>query len=1037
MFGLTKLTLRRPVSVFMIIVALLVFGISTITTTPMELIPDIEMPMLVVMTPYTGAPPEDVDSLVGQPLEDAISSVAGIKNVQSSSMEHYSLLMIEFEYGTNIEEAHDNVKNAIDVYKNSLPEAVGDPTIIEISMSMMSTMTLNAAATADIDLASYVNDNIVPELDRVPGIASISISGGQKDYISIELDEEKVNQYGLSMQTIATLVSAADFTLPVGTLGQGDIDMTVRGGVNYPTAESLKDIPITLATGDVIHLSDVARVYMAKEDASSISRFNGGENVSLNISKRQSASTLAVTRAVKAAVEDINAQNLGVQLDVIYDASTMILMALNSLSDALFYGVILAMIVLFVFFGDWRASVIVGTSIPISLLVTVCAMGVMDFSFNMMSIGGLVIGVGMMVDNSIVVIESCFRMRELGLSTKEAVLEGTKTVIESIIAGTITTVVVFLPIAVLEGMSGELFGELCFTIVFSLTASLISAVTIAPLMFYRTAPVAHEFATVGKAMNKLYGWYANFLPKTFKHKKTVVVVALALLVASTSLVPFVGVELLPETDEGTINININTRPGLSVEALDKKLISLEEMVASHPDVDRYSLTAGGSGLSAIMGGTSSTASITAYLKSPRDMSTSEVVDQWRRETSDIIDCDISVSSFSTTSMMTGGSDVNIAVEADDLDSLKIAANQVTEILRQNEWIIDANSGISSGTPQAEVVVDPIKAGANGFVPASVMSTIYTMLSGTEAMTITEDGREYSVKVEFPDDRYETIADLEGMTLVGPTGMQVALSDIATIEYSDSPESITRLNGRYQITVTGQQANGAPNDLSAQMNEQAKQLSFPSGVEIVENSVDATVREEFTGILRAIGAAVFLVFTVMAMQFESPRFSLVVMFCMPFALVGSFTIMFVTQTTFNLPSLMGFLMLVGTVVNNGILFIDTANQMRYEDGIPAEDALLQSGLLRMRPIFMTTLTTVLAMVPMAITQGANAELMRGMALVIIGGLIASTILTLLLLPTFYMLFDSKLSPEEKERIREEKVMARVKREQERMAAKAAK
>ena len=252
-----------------------------------------------------------------------------------------------------------------------------------------------------------------------------------------------------------------------------------------------------------------------------------------------------------------------------------------------------------------------------------------------------------------------------------------------------------------------------------------------------------------------------------------------------------------------------------------------------------------------------------------------------------------------------------------------------------------------------------------------MSTIYTMLSGTEAMTITEDGREYSVMVEFPDDRYETISDLEGMTLVGPTGMQVALSDIATIEYSDSPESITRLNGRYQITVTGQQANGAPNDLSAQMNEQAKQLSFPSGVEIVENSVDATVREEFTGILRAIGAAVFLVFTVMAMQFESPRFSLVVMFCMPFALVGSFTIMFVTQTTFNLPSLMGFLMLVGTVVNNGILFIDTANQMRYEDGIPAEDALLQSGLLRMRPIFMTTLTTVLAMVPMAITQGANA------------------------------------------------------------------
>lgn len=1037
MFGLTKLSLRRPVSVFMIIVALLVFGISTITTTPMELIPDIEMPMLVVYTSYTGAPPEDVDALVGQPLEDAVSTVAGIKDIQSSSMEHVSVLMIEFEYGTDIDEAHESVKNAIDMYKSTLPDSAGDPTIIEISMSMMSTMMLNAAATGDIDLANYVDENIVPELERVSGVASISVSGGQSDYISVELDEEKVNQYGLSMTTIASTIGAADFTLPVGTLTQGNIDMTVRGGVSYPTAESLNDIPITLATGDVIHLSDVARVYVAKEDASSISRFNGDENVTLNISKRQSASTLAVTKAVKQAVENINAKDMGVQLSVIYDSSDMIMMALDSLAEALFYGVILAMLVLFVFFGDWRASLIVGTSIPVSLLVTVCAMGAMGFSFNMMSIGGLVIGVGMMVDNSIVVIESCFRMRETGLKTKEAVLEGTRTVVDSILASTITTVVVFLPIAVLEGMSGELFGELCFTIVFSLIASLISAITVAPLMFYRTAPVAHDFRPVTNAMNKLYAWYSSFLPKTFRHKKRVVAAAIVMLMLSTALVPFVGVELLPETDEGTIEIDINTRPGLSMSALDEKLTVLEEMVAGHPDVDRYSLTAGGSGITSIMGSSSSTATITAYLKSPRDMTTAEVIDQWRNDTADIIDCDISISSYSTTSLMTGGSDVNIALEGDDLDTLKTAANQVAAMLEESEWIISADSGVSSGTPQAEIVVDPIKAGANGFVPASVMANIYTMLSGTEAMTLTASGREYSVKVEFPSDRFETITDLEGMTLVGPSGMQIALSDIADIEYSDSPASITRLNGRYQMTVTGQKANGAPNGLSSTLNSLAESLDLPDGVEIVESSVDATVREEFTGIIRAIFIAVFLVFTVMAMQFESPRFSLVVMFCLPFALIGSFTIMFVTGTTFNLPSLMGFLMLVGTVVNNGILFIDTTNQMRYEQGVPVEDALLQSGILRMRPIFMTTLTTVLAMVPMAVTQGANAELMRGMALVIIGGLMASTILTLLLLPTFYLLFDSKLTPEEREQRREEKVAARVRKEEERVAARDAK
>jgi len=1031
MFSLTKIALRRPVSVFLLVVALLFFGVTSVTSTPLELIPNIEMPYLIIYVPYPGAPPEDVESLITKPIEDALSTVSGVKNVQSQSMEHVCMIGLEFNYGTNLEQAHTDVQNNIELYKSQLPDDAGDPTIVEISMSMMPTLTLSASATGDVDLANLVNEVAAPEFERLAGVASVSVAGGSSDYIQVELDEQAMQQYGLDISTVASIIGAADFSMPVGTLSQDAVDLTVRGGINYPTMESLREIPITLRSGDTVHLSDIAAVRYRGEDLSSFSRYNGMENMTLVVSKRSSASTLSVTRAAKKVIDDLNARNLGFQLGVIYDASDNILSALSSLAQALGYGVLLAMLVLFIFFGDWRASLIVGTSIPVSLLVTVCAMSVMGFTFNMMSIGGLVIGVGMMVDNSIVVIESCFRMREGGMKMKEAALEGTRVVAGSIFASTLTTVVVFLPIAFLNGMSGELFSELCFTIVFALIASLLSAITLAPLVFYFIAPVAHEYRIVSKIMNTLYGRYARFLPRTFKHKFLVVLVALVLLVGSAALLSTVGVELLPATDEGTIQIDLETRPGLSAEAIDAKARALEEMIAANPNVDHYYTTSGGSGLSSLMGGTAS-ASITAYLKSDRIQTTNEIIDEWRASTAEYLDGTISVSNYSTTSMMTGGSGVTITLESTDLERLKAAEPVVIACLEENPFIVRASSNISAGTPQAEIHVDPIKAAANGLAPASVLSTVYTMIGGKEATTLSVNGQDYSVKVEYPKDRFSKISDLDSLMIPNTSGMQVPLLDIATIKYSDSPSAITRYNGMYQLTVTGQKTTDAPTSLSSALTAAARELELPSGVSVVLSDDQQQIIDEFTGILRAIVIAVFLVFLVMAMQFESPRLSVAIMISVPFAVVGSFLALFLTGTTLNMPSLMGFLMLVGTVVNNGILLIDTANALRSEQQIPREDALLQAGLLRMRPIFMTSLTTILAMVPMAVSSSGNGRLMSGMAWVIIGGMIASTVLTLLLLPAFYLMLGSKLTPEEKAKIREDKLLAREAREQERAA-----
>lgn len=1026
MLNFTKLALRRPVSVLILVLGIAVFGISSIFTTPTELIPDIEMPMLVVFTTYPGAAPQEVESQVTSHLEDAVSTLGGVKNVNSTSMENMSLMVLEMEYGTNMDEAHSNLKNNLDMYASMLPDDASTPTVIEISMDMMSTMALSVSETGDVDLLNYVEDEIIPEFEKLGGVASVTAYGGQNDYIKVELLEERLSQYHLTMSTVASIITAADFSLPAGSIGQGDLNLTLRGGVGYDTAESMRDIPITLPSGNIIHLSDVARIYETSSDASSLSRYNGAENVSIGISKRQSASTFSVTRAVKKTIRELNAANLGVNIDIVYDSSVMILDAILTIAKTLAYGVVLAMAVLFFFLGDWRASLIVGSSIPLSLLITLMAMNVMGFSFNIMSIGGLVIGVGMMVDNSIVVVESCFRTKGQKATLSQSVLEGVRVVVSSIVASTLTTVVVFLPIAFLKGMSGQLFGQLCFTIVFALVASLLAALTIAPLVFLRLSPSERQHAFVRRAMQRIEDAYRRFLPKTLRRKKTVVLVAVLLLVASVAMIPLIGVELLPETDEGTVVVSVNARPGLKLAALDEKLKPIEEMVKSHPDVDRYSLTTqDSSGMSMFSGGSSASATITAYLKSNRAMSTKQVVDQWRDETESLLDCDVGISSSSTTTMMTGGGNIEVNLQATGLDELEVAALQVEELMRANPQILRVSSTISSGNPQAEIVVDPVRASAMGLVPMQVMGTMYNIMNGTKATTLHRNGRDYDVRVEYPSDRFASVSDLAGLSIQNPAGHMVPLLDIATIEYSNSPQSITRKNGRYILTVSGQPATGAPTTLSSEITEQAGNLALPAGVELTRSLQAENQLEEFSSLLRSIAIAVLLVFMVMAMQFESPRFSLVVMICIPFALIGSFGALLATGTTLSLPSLMGFLMLGGIVVNNGILFIDTANRLRIEEGLSPAEALASSGALRMRPIFMTTLTTVLAMIPMAVGSGGNAELMRGMALVIIGGLIASTLLTLLLLPSFYLLSDRETRAQRKleKRLRREQKAAK--------------
>ena len=998
--NLTKLAIKRPVSMLIVVLALVVFGFSAMLGAPLELMPDMEMPAMIILTVYPGAGPEEVNDLVTSVVEDSVSSLSGVKNVTSQSKENMSLVMLEMDYGANMDVAHMDLQEKLDMYKSTLPDDAQTPTIIEVSMDMMPSIVLSANATGDVDLLRLIDDEVKPEFEKLSGVATADVMGGQKDYISVTLNEERLKQYKLDMNTIIGFVGAADFSIPAGSVDRGDQELSLRGGVSYNTVESLKSIPITLSSGQVIRLSDVANIYQGTEESGSISRYNGHETVMVSITKRQSAGTVDVSRAVIDTMNRINDSNIGVRMEVINDSSEQILASIETVIQTLIGAVILCMLVLFLFFRDWRASLIVGSSIPVSVLTTLILMNMMGFSFNVVSLGGLIIGVGMMVDNSIVVLESCFQRQERQLTHREAALEGAKFVTSSIIASTITTIVVFLPISILKGMSGQMFRQLGFTIIFSLTASLISALTIVPLMFCRLKPVERE-GRFGLWLKKVEVSYGGFLKKTFRHKALVVIVSVVLLVVSVGMVFFIPMQLMPDIDQGSISISVDTKPGLKLEEVDKILTGLEAMVVECPDVERYSLSGGGSGSMFSSG----SGSISVYLKGDREKSTKEWVDIWRAQTADTVGYDVDVSAASMMSMLSSSS-VDVNIQGNDLDALRGVSKQIEELLRGRGEIVRVTSTVSSGDPQAEIKVDPIKATAVGLTPKQVIGTVYNIMEGSSPDTLRVNGQEYDIRIEYPKDRYRTVADLSGLMLTAPGGKQVPLLDIATIEYSNAPLQIDRQNNQYIVTVSGQLTTAAEKNAAKITQEVTRSVEgiLPTGVSIAASDMMESMNEEFSALGGAILTAVLLVFMVMAMQFESARFSIIVMICIPFSLIGSFGLMLLSGVTMSMPSLMGFLMLVGTVVNNGILFIDTANS--YRNSMDAETALIYAGRSRLRPILMTTLTTILSMLPMALAVGSSAEAMQGMAIVIIGGLTASTVLTLLLLPTFYLLFRGK-------------------------------
>ncbi len=993
--GITKFVLKRPVTVIMTLLCLLVFGISSVFDASLEQMPEMETPMMTIMARYEGAGPEDISGLVTEPIEDAVSTLEGVKSISSSSSDGSARIMLEYDYGTDMDEAYSELTKKMSSLERQLPEDMDTPTVMEMSQNAGTSMMLSISHKTETDLYSYAEQQIVPELEKIASVASVEAMGGTSEYIQVELNREKMDQYKVTMSQISSAIQNANVSSPSGDTVSGNLELSVTTSLETSDIEELKNVPVTTSAGEIVLLQDVADIHTEEEEMGGTSRYDGEETISISVMKNQSNTDIEVSEAVRETIQELQAADPDLTVEVVNDTADTIMDSLKDVAETMVLSVIISMIIIFLFFGDLKASLIVGSSIPTSILLSLIAMTAAGFSLNVITMSALVLGVGMMVDNSIVVLESCFRAtesnRDKGIfGYAKAALLGSNLVLASIIGGTATTCVVFLPLAAVQGMSGQMFGPLGYTVVFCMLASLLSAITVVPLCYVMYKPQEKARAFMSGPVERLQNFYRRVMKKLLRHKGRVMAVSAAMLAATFYLASGMRTELITADDTGQISIEIETRPGLLEEKTDDALARIEEVVSSDENVDSYMLRY-----------QNQSGSVTAYLKDDRTEDTDQLAEQWQQELSDIENVSVEVTAGSSMSFMQRTRGYETILTGTDYEDLKELSDKIVSELISRDDVINIHSSFENNAPIVSIDVDPLMASKKGLTASSIGSAVNQTLSGMTAATLTVDGEDLDVKVEFPEGEYATIDQMKNIILTAGDGTATALTDVADIVYKDSPSSISREDKAFKVTITGEYTG---EDTSAQIDSEVIAPNLTGTIKKGTNSMNRMMNEEFSSLYQAIAVAVFLIFVVMAAQFESVKFSFMVMTTIPFSLIGSFGFLKLTGVSMSMTSILGFLILVGTVVNNGILYVDTVNQYRMD--MDMETAMIEAGATRLRPMLMTSLTTILGMLPMAAAMGSSGSTTQGLAVVDIGGLTVGLFVALFMLPVYYGLMNRK-------------------------------
>lgn len=989
--GFTRLVLKRPVTVLMALLCLLVFGISSVFNADLEQMPDTDQPMMIIMANYSGAGPEDMDELVTKVIEDKVSTLEGVKSITSTTSDGRSRVMLEYDYETDMDEAYNDLNKSLNSLRG-LPDDV-EPTIMQMNSNARAGLSISIAHPDKENLYDYVDQNIIPEFEQLSSVAQVDAMGGSSEYIRVELQADRMEQYHVTMSDIVSAMNAADLSYPSGDAIAGNQELSVTTMAESDNLDDLLRVPITTSKGQLIYLKDISKVYYAEEQRGGVSRYNGEETLSISFTKQQSSTAMELSEDVRGVIQALQAEDEKLDVRIARDEADSIISSLKDVAFTMILAVVISMIIIFIFFGDYKASLIVGSSIPTSILVSLILMTRAGFTLNVITMSGLVLGVGMMVDNSIVVLESCFRAMDEqedkgALGYAKAALQGTNIVVQSIIGSTITTCVVFIPLVFLNGMTGQMFGSMGYTIVFCMSASLLSAMSVVPLAYMMYKPHEREQAPMSRPIQYMQDLYRKIMPFFLERKALVMIVSVVLVGVTLFLANGMETELMTADDTGTISVSIETRPGLLSDQANEMLERAESIVANHEDVESYMLRYN-----------DASGTITAYLKDDRKMSTDEIVSQWEYEMVDIDNCTIDVSASTSMSFMGRTRGYEAILKGTQYDELQELSDKLVKELIARDDVMNVHSSIENTAPVVAIRVDPVAATSEGLTASQIGSQVKAYLDGSEIATLDIDGQEISVKAEYPEEMYQTVPQVKQMILSKPSGGHVALTDVAEVYFRDSPASISKTDKAYQITITADYVAG---NVQSAIDNEVINPNLTGTITRGVNSRNRMMQEEFSGLYQAIAVAVFLVFVVMSAQFESPKFSFMVMTTIPFSLIGSFGLLKVTGVSISMTSILGFLILVGTVVNNGILYVDTVNQYRMT--MPLKEAMIEAGATRLRPILMTSLTTILSMIPMALAIGDSGSTTQGLAIVNIGGLTVGVLVALFILPAYYALLN---------------------------------
>ena len=1003
-----RFCIKHRVTTLLAVIMIAVFGVVFTTQLQMSLLPDVEAPMAVVVCYYNGATPSDMEELVTRPLETAVMSVPGVDSVSSTSSDGVSQVQITYVEDTNLDIAASKLREKFDML--SLPDGAMDPVIINMNLSDLMPTAMIALAGDDLaELQTLAEDVVVPALERINGVASVSISGGVTQQVSVEVDSTRAAGFGLSNSYISQFLKAENLLYPGGDVYNGSKTLTVSTDAKFQTVEDVANMILTLPTGGQVRLGEVANVELESKETDALAEMNGESCVLLQVSKQSGANENQVANKVAKRMASLAEENRSVHYALPYLASDFIHLAVSAALQNIILGVVLAAIVTFLFLRRFGATMAIAVSMPVCILAVFVLMNVFDLTLNMMSLGGIAMGVGMIVDNSIVVLENIYRYAAEGHDRMTACVDGTKEVTTSVIASTLTTVAVFVPIGLSGGMAGMLFDDFCLTIGFLILGSMAIALTLVPLLCYmmldetkvherqlkkaKKEPGALRVKLKGW-VGKLYDTYLRLLDYFVHHLKVGMLVSVALVAFFVVCCLSTGTVLLPSMDMGQVSISVSMPTGSEVDettAIADRIGRIaEEHVEELSDM-YYSAEA-------------ESASITLNLvdKSDRKRSSQQVADGLRPWLQDIAGCEISVTAADMTAMMSG-SDISVNITGDDYATLAVIAGDLTREIAQLEDAVDVTSSVAKQVPQVEVTINREAASQYGLTAAGIGAAVRSQLTGDTATTVFLNNKEIDVVVKGDGSAGTSLDALRAMPISTAMGGYVTLSDVANAEIVQAPQSISRVNQSRQVSVTGSTLSGDATAMTRAIQEILAGYDMPEGYTAETAGSYEDMMESFNDLLLALVVALGLVYFVLAAQFESFLMPVIVMMILPVAFSGALFALPLTGRDLSMISLVSLIMLAGTVVNSSIILVDYI-KVRRQMGESREEAILHACPLRIRPILMTTTTTVLAMVPMALAMGDTLEMMSDMGITMISGMVISTIVTLLFTPVFYSVID---------------------------------